>query len=122
MRLPDVEALAVGFLKDVVTPVKVGTRVPNPRPALFVRAYRTGGSAVNRVLEEAQITVEAAGATEVEAFNLASKCREAFLNDFSQMPLVRGANEVGGLYFSPDPDTNTPRYRFTIGLMVRAGR
>jgi hypothetical protein len=122
MRLPDVEALAISFLKTVVAPVKVATKVPDPRPTEFVRAYRTGGSALNRVLEEAQITVDSEAATAPAAFELASKCREAFLNDYSRMPLVRGANEVGGLYFSPDPDTNIPRYRFTVGLMVRAGR
>lgn len=122
MRFADAEALAVAFLKTVVAPVKVATKVPNPRPALFVRAYRTGGAAVNRVLEEAQITVDAEAPDTVAAFDLASKCREAFLNDYSQMPLVRSANEVGGLYYSPDPATNIPRYRFTVGLMIRAGR
>jgi hypothetical protein len=122
MRLPDVEALAVAFLKTVVAPVKVATKVPSTRPASCVRVYRTGGSAVNRILEEAQITVDAWAATEVEAFELASDCREALLNKASQMPLVRGASEVGGLHFNPDPGTNTPRYRFTVGLMVRAGR
>ena len=122
MRLPDVEALAVAFLKTVVAPVKVATKVPSIRPASFVRAYRTGGSAVNRILEEAQITVDAWAVTEVEAFALASDCREALLNNASQLPLVRGASEVGGLHLNPDPGTNTPRYRFTVGLMVRAGR
>lgn len=122
MRLPDVEALMIAFLKPVIAPVKVATKVPSTRPASFVRVYRTGGSAVNRILEEAQITVDAWAATEVAAFELASSCREALLNDASRMPLVRGATETGGLYFSPDPDTNTPRYRFTVALRVRAGR
>ncbi len=122
MSLPDVDGLAVAFLRPVVAPVSVSTKVPNPRPATFVRAYRTGGAAVNRVLEEAQITVDAEAATTVAAFELASKCREAFLNDYTAMPLVRGAREVGGLYFAPDPDTNIPRYRFTVALMVRSAR
>lgn len=122
MRLPDVEALVIAFLKPIVAPVKVATKVPATRPALFVRVYRTGGAAQNRILEEAQITVDAWAATEVDAFNLAAGCREALLNDASQIPLVRGATETGGLHLTPDPDTNTPRYRFTVGLTVRAGR
>ena len=122
MSLPDVEGLVVAFLKPVIAPVKPSTTVPKERPASFVRAYRTGGAALNRVLEEAQITVDAWAPDSVAAFELASKCREALLNNASQLALVRGANEVGGLYFTPDPDTNTPRYRFTVGLMVRAGR
>lgn len=122
MEFADAEALAVAFLKTVVAPVRVATKVPSPRPLLFVRAYRTGGAAVNRVLEEAQITVDVEAPTSTEAFELAATCRAAFLNHASQMPLVRGAEEVGGLHWSPDPATNIPRYRFTVGLMIRAGR
>lgn len=122
MRLPDVETMAVEFVRAVIAPVKAATKVPKPRPSSFVRVYRSGGSAVNRVLEEAQITVDAEATNGVDAFELASKCREAFLNRYTLMPLVRGVNEVGGLHFNPDPDTNIPRYRFTVGLMVRAGR
>lgn len=122
MRLPDVEALVVAFLKPVISPVKVATKVPATRPASFVRVYRTGGAALNRVLDQPQITVDAWAASEVDAFELASKCREALLSNASQMQLVRGATEVGGLHLNPDPGTNTPRYRFTVGLSVRAGR
>lgn len=122
MRFPDVEALVVAFLKPVVNPVKVATAVPKSRPASFVRVYRTGGSALNRVLEEAQITVDVWATDAITASELAQDCRWALLNESTPMPLVRGVNEVGGLHFTPDPDTNTPRYRFTVGLMVRAGR
>jgi hypothetical protein len=122
MSFADVEALAVAFLKPIANPAKVATKTPNPRPAAFVKAYRTGGSAVNRVLEKAQITVEGEASTQEAAFELTSKCREHFLHRYTLMPLVRGVSEVGGLYFAPDPDTNIPRYRFTVGLMVRAGR
>ncbi|WP_157509584.1 hypothetical protein [Leifsonia sp. Root4] len=112
----------VAFLKPVIAPVKVATKVPATRPASFVRVYRTGGAALNRVLDQPQITVDAWAANEVDAFELAAKCREALLNNASQMQLVRGATEVGGLHLNPDPGTNTPRYRFTVGLSVRAGR
>ena len=122
MSLPDVEAMAVAFLKPLVAPVKVATKVANPRPTESVRVYRSGGAALNRILEEAQLTVEAEAETAPRAFALASACREGFLHRSSLMPLVRGVNEVGGLYFSPDPATNIPRYRFTVGLMVRAAR
>lgn len=122
MSLPDVEAMGVAFLKPLVAPVKVATKVANPRPTESVRVFRTGGAALNRVLEEAQLTVDAEAATQERAFELASKCREGFLHQSRLMPLVRGVNEVGGLYFAPDPETNIPRYRFTVGLMVRSGR
>jgi len=122
MSLPDVEAVAVAFLRMRIAPVKAATKVPNPAPASFVRVFRTGGAAVNRVLEEAQITVDAEAATGEAAFELASKCRESFLHHYTLMPLVRGVNEVGGLHYSPDPETNKPRYRFTVALWVRSSR
>jgi hypothetical protein len=122
MSFPDAEALAVAFVRSQIAPVHAGTRVPADRPSSFVRVYRTGGAALNRVLEEAQITVDAEAASEAEAWALASACREAFLHRYTLMPLVRAATEISGLHSTPDPDTNTPRYRFTVALMVRAGR
>lgn len=116
---PDVELLAQTFLNGLLTPPVV-VFVPNPRPALFVRVFRTGGTAVNRVLERAQISYEAWGGDTVSASNLARDVRHAFLNDYTDMPLVRGVNEITGTYFDPDPDTNLPRYSGTVELMVRA--
>lgn len=122
--LPDVESVVIEFLNNIVTP-PVSSRVPSPRPTAFVRAWRTGGGAVNRVLERAQITVQAWGGTAadtVAASVLAQQCRTALLNDHSGMPLVRGVEEVAGLYFDPDPGTGIARYTFTVSLMVRAAR
>ena len=121
MNFPDVEAMVVEFLNVRVAP-KVSTQVTKPRPDTFVRAWRTGGAATNRVLEEAQITVQAWAPTSVEASDLAQECRRLLLNDYTGMPLVRGVNEVSGVYFDPDPGTNIPRYTFTSALLVRAQR
>lgn len=122
--LPDVEAIVVAFLNGVVVP-PVSTRVPNPRPAAFVRAWRTGGAATSRVLERAQITVQAWGsnsADTVAASDLAQACRTALFNEYTGMPLVRGVEEIAGLYSDPDPATGIARYTFTVTLMVRARR
>lgn len=122
MELPDVEALVLTFLRPVASPSSVSTIVPSTRPSSFARIFRTGGAAESRVLERAQITVQAWDETTVKAFALASKLRGAILNDYTQMPLVRGVTETGGLYFDPDPETGIPRYTFTFELMVRAKR
>ena len=122
MNLVDVESMVRAFLIPVVSPVKVVTTVPATRPATFVRLFRTGGAADNRVLERAQITVQGWAADIVDAFDLTAGCREAFLNNYTSMPLVRGVNEIGGLHFDPDPGSGTPRYTFTVELMVRAKR
>lgn len=122
MSFVDAEAMSVAFLKPVANPERVGTKVPNPRPKRFVRAYRTGGAAVNRVLERAQITVDVEAEDSTVAFDIASLCRDAFLNDYTRMPLVRTVEEAGGLHFTPDPTTGADRYRFTMALTVRAAR
>jgi len=122
MRFADAESLVLAFLTPVVTPVKVGTLVPATRPDKFVRIFRTGGAASNRVVERVQITVQAWAKDTVTAFELATDCRMRLLENYTLMPLVRGVTETGGLYFNPDPGTGAPRYQFTIELMVRATR
>lgn len=121
MSLPDVEAMAVAFLRAEVGG-HVGTRVPNPRPGRFVQVVRTGGAAVNRVLDAANVTVTAWGETTTDASELATECRTALLERYTGMTLVRGATETGGLYSNPDPASGVPRYTFTVRLMVRAHR
>lgn len=120
MRFVDVEAMGRTFLLATTSAPKVVTKVPANRPAKFVRLFRTGGAADNRVLERAQLTVQGWATTTGDAFDLTSECREAFLHQYTLMPLVRGVEETGGLHV--DPDTGTPRYTFTIALLVRSGR
>ena len=119
MRFPDAETLAVQLVRAAVHPVRVVTRVPASRPAEFVRVWRTGGAAANRVLDQPLITAQAWGAN---ADELARACREAFLHNYTLLPLVRGVEEVTGPYQDPDPATNTDRVTFTVQLQVRAAR
>ena len=120
--LVDVEGMCIVFAKTKTTAV-VSTKVPAMRPALYARIYRTGGAAVNRVLDRPQVTVTVgAKAGSVAAEREASKLRKAFLNDYTQMPLVRGVQEVTGLYYDPDPDTGEDRYSFTFQMSVRGKR
>lgn len=121
MTLPDVEAIVVAFLRDK-TGARVGTRVPNPRPERFIRAWRSGGSARNRVLDAAHVTVTAWAGSSLESSDLARQARTALLGDYTGMPLVRGVDEIGGLYYDPDPATGAHRHTFTVRLMVRAHR
>lgn len=125
MNFPDVEVLVIGFLESRITPVPVKGKVPNPRPVKFVRVWRTGGAAQNRVLERVTLTVQAwaeGEAGDADAFTLARQAREHLLNDYTAMPLVRGVEEITGPYFDPDPDTGVDRYSFSMKLSVRAAR
>jgi hypothetical protein len=120
MRFADVEAMVLPFIEAHVGDAKVGTKVPNPRPARFVRAWVTGGSAENRVLERVQVTVDVWATSTVAASDLLADIRHGFLNSYTLMPLVRGVEEVTRPYYVPDGDLD--RYRMTVALMVRAAR
>lgn len=121
MRFPDIEADVIAFLETRVD-VPVTLAVPADRPDSFLRVWRNGGFARNRIVDVANITVEAWAADDAAASELARQAREALLSDYTAMPLVRGVAEVVGPYFTPDPDSETPRYRFTEALTVRASR
>lgn len=121
MTLPDAEGIVVPFL-SVRLGGNVGTKVPNPRPPQFVRVWRSGGAAANDVLDVPHITVTAWGASTTDASALAERARDALFNDYAAMPLVRRVEEVGGLYYDPDPATGADRYTFTVSLRIRAGR
>lgn len=117
----DAESMIGAFLRGKLVP-PVSTKIPNPRPVRFIRAWRTGGVALNRVLEQAQITVTCTAASSVQASDDARAARSALLNDYTSMPLVRGVEEVSGPYFDPDPDTNEDRYSFTVRVTIRGRR
>lgn len=115
----DAEALVKQFL-DNQAGVPVRTKVPAQRPAEFVRVWRTGGAAVNRVIDRPIITVQAWAADDARAFEIANKCRDLLLNGYAGITLARFAQEVTGLYYDPDPDTGIDRYTFAHQLNVRA--
>lgn len=116
---PDAESMVRIFLDSRLS-VPVSTKVPSLRPKRFVRVWRTGGSALNRIVDQPQMTVTCTAATSVTASDDARAARYALLNESSGMPLVRHVEDVSGVYYDPDPDTNEDRYSFTVRLTVRA--
>lgn len=122
VEMPDAEGMCIAFAKTK-TDASVGVKIPSTRPDVYARIIRTGGAATNRVLDRPQMTVTVgAKAGSVVAAAEAAKLRHAFLNDYTEMPLVRGVEEVVGLYFDPDPDTREDRYSFTFRMSVRGKR
>ena len=121
MTFVDVESMVLQFL-NTETGVPVHTTVPADRPARFIRMWRNGGAAINRVVDRAQVTVEAWSGDSVDAAELAGTCRELLLAASGALPLVRRVEEVTGPYPISDDLTETPRYRFTVALTVRAKR
>ena len=121
VELPSVDELLLGFLAGKVT-VPVSVIVPEGRPAEFVRAWRTGGGPINRVLDEPLVTVQAWAASAARAEDIARECLHALLNDYTQMPLVRGMEILSGPYMDPDPESRSPRYSINARLRVRGRR
>lgn len=116
----DVEAMVLPFIRARADGVTVSTKVPNPRPMTFVRAWANGGAALNRALERVQITVDVWAPSTTEASELAGVIRHAFLNDARELRLSRGVEEVTRPYYAPDESSD--RYRATYALWVRAKR
>lgn len=121
MRFPDVDSMVRAFLLPRVT-VPVHVSVPKDRPDSFIRAWRNGGAASNRVLDNAAVTVEAWAKSSVAASELAEDVRGMFHHEYTSMPLVRGVEEISGPYSTPDPESGSARYRFSVRLRVRAAR
>lgn len=121
MTFPDIEAMAIAYLTEHID-VDIVTSVPNDRPERFVRLWRNGGASMNRIVDRPQLTVEAWSPDTVDAAQTANTCRELLLRASSHLPTVRRIYEVSGPYRVDDESTETPRYRFTVALTVRASR
>lgn len=121
MNFPDVEEMLLNFFPSY-TDATIVTTVPKPRPSRFVRLWRNGGAAANRILDRPMVTIEGWSTDSVDAHEITAACRMALLEHSSLLPLVRGVDEITGPYWIPDPESETPRYRFTMQLTVRAAR
>jgi hypothetical protein len=119
---PDVEALVVavlaaGFAALDEDDLKVSTRVPNPRPAEFVKVICGGGLDETMVSEAAQITVEGWAKTEARAFELCDLARAILRAQDSDLRGARGFAYPQNL---PDPVTDQVRYTSTGDVRVWA--
>jgi hypothetical protein len=118
---PDAEALLVTALSPLVG-VPVATRVPNPRPASFVRVKRVGGTIRDVVTDEPLVVVECWAETEIAASDLGRVVRArvfALAQTSVGVDFVRAVREVGGLQAFPDPVSESPRYQFTVQIQTK---
>lgn len=119
IAFPDAETLLVNYLEPLLG-VPVSTKIRGTYP--FVRVNRVGGPRSNLVTDRPMVTFEAWAASTVDASDLARRAR-AYVGALAQSDVggewVRRVNEVVGLQDNPDPETETPRYTFTVQLDVR---
>lgn len=110
------DAIRTGLPRVGLGSVPVGTRIPNPRPDMFVRVIRAGGTRETLVSEQAWIIVEAYAPLEVDASRLLSYCRAIV---HAQDGALFGTFEVSGPVNLPDPTTSQVRYTQTLGIRAR---
>lgn len=108
------EAVAAFFRPRVVL---LGGRsvseVPNPRPEILVRSWRTGGAAVNRRLDAPIVTTQVWHVSKTDAAELAGELRTWFYSAWG-----RRMQEVSGLYYDPDPASEADRYTWSTQLWL----
>lgn len=127
-NLVDVERLLVAALRaDAELAAIVDTRVSTELPGSFVadqrlKLSRVGGSDLDGAgyLDRALVQLDAYGATKGEAFEVAATALAALFR-------ARGAHagavltrveRVSGPAWSPDPETDIPRYLATVAVTV----
>lgn len=118
---PDAVNVAISWLTDQLGAI-VLPRVPNPRLAEMVVVRRTGGVRLNLVADDAVLTVEAWAASDEAAHDLAQEARgylHAMRGEVIEGVTVYRIADVGGPAFLPDPDSDVPRYTFSVSAAMR---
>ncbi|OUD02569.1 hypothetical protein [Streptomyces swartbergensis] len=124
---PDAAEIVATYLREALAaagfPVRVGTRVPNPRPDEFVRLKRIGGARLDVVTDRPRLDVHCWGADDERAHDLTQITRALLL----AIPGWHGAAaydvaEVGGPNELPDPETSSPRLAFAVEVSLRGKR
>lgn len=119
LTLANVEGALVALLRGPLA-VPVATKVPNPRPASFVRVGRVGGDQLNLVQEQPLLLIECWAPTDLASWDLAAKAWRILSG---REPLEAAGVEFGERQLStpvnyPDPVTTSPRYQFTVQVNV----
>lgn len=97
-------------------------RVPDPRPARFVRILRIGGTRRDRFTDNATLTIEAWAATDQASATLANTVRAAL--NAAEGSVVAGAalytvTELSGPANLPDPVSDQSRHTWTVQIALR---
>ncbi|MEU0675478.1 hypothetical protein ABZ330_21805 [Streptomyces sp. NPDC006172] len=122
--MPDAVAVVADYLRTRLAgrgiTVPVGSRVPSPRPARFVRIERIGGPSDSPVTDRPRLDVHCWGADEGNAHDLMQVCRAllgAARGRHGETTLARPA--TGGPQWLPDPQSGQARYAFTLDITMR---
>lgn len=122
ITFPNAAALVITRLRTALPALTIVHDVPNPRPATFVRVFRTGGPKSTLVTDAAQLTIESWAADADTACTNAEAVR-AHVNDLpgrvvgsSTFYLVE---EFSGPAELPDPLSDSRRFTWTAAVHTR---
>lgn len=120
---PDAEDIAAGWLRlNLPGSPHVGTQVPASRPNEFVVVRRTGGVSSGPVTDEPIVAVEAWSTSPAAAHDLAQLARaylHAVVGEQIDNVAVYRVVDVGGPVNLPDPESDQPRYTFSVQITLR---
>lgn len=121
MKPARLEQALVAYLSSVGAPVS--TRVPNPRPASFVRVTRTGGFRSNTGQSQPRILIECWGGSDSAAWALVEKTWPLIASSDEPDQIAPGVevmsvDDLGEPVNFPDVSSGSPRYQFTAQLTV----
>jgi hypothetical protein len=125
VSFPDVTGALIIYLTPIVAPVRVVSRVPDPRPARLVQVRRVGGAATPPVRDAARMDIWCWDSTDQGAMELALQVRTAMWALSGTQLLGAGlvcywVSEFLGPRLDDDSLTNSPRVWATYSLLVRA--
>lgn len=118
---PDAVMVVIDYLREKVPGTPTYSRVPDPRPAEFIRIERLGGLRRTIVTDRPRVDIHCWSDTEENAEALVATVRAYALS----MAGRRGATtvydvaEVGGPQWMPDATSGQPRYAFAIEFCTR---
>jgi hypothetical protein len=118
---PDAVLVTIEYLRSVLPDLTTVSRVPNPRPAEFVRIERLGGTRRNLILDRPRIDVECWSDSEGAAADLAGIVRPYMLAMAGKRgdTTVYNVAEVSGPMWLPDSVSGQPRYSFAVEFSTR---
>lgn len=119
---PDVEGMAITYLKSVLANTHVSTKVPSTRPTRFIKVQAVGGNKARLNADSTMLTFQCWEADTVKASELARLAR-AYIHAMPGTEVngvwVYRVNDVGAPAFNPDPESDSPRYQFTVMIDVK---
>jgi hypothetical protein len=119
---PDAVAVAIAWLKTQMGPSLIYPRVPAVRPDRFVLVRRVGGPRLNKVADNALLAVEAWDQADEDAQDLAQEARgylQALRGEVVSGVACYRIDELSGPQLLPDPESDVPRYVFTVQAAMR---